>query len=66
MIYIGIIFFAVQKNFMPGNPNKKRRDGKTARQQSQEQAYQAKKQDSQSREKKRSSVSRSWSRGMDS
>lgn len=51
---------------MPDNPNKKRRDGKTVSQQSHEQAYQKKKQNSQGRQKNRNSVSGSKSRGMDS
>ena len=65
-IYIGIIFFTEQKNFMPDNPNKKRRDGKTVSQQPHEQAYQKKKQNNQGKQKNRNGVTRSKSRGMDS
>jgi len=51
---------------MPDNPNKKRRNGKTASQQSYEQAYQKKKQNSRGRQKNTTVVSGSKSRGMDS
>jgi hypothetical protein len=51
---------------LPDNVNKKRRDSKTASQQPHEQAYKKKKQNSQDRQKNRSNVSGSKSRGMDS